>query len=75
MANLYSQIPDAQPGTGDLEGYYVYSCSTNVNVSLTFGGVAYSIQSSDFSRSTGEGNNQCLGCKRALFTRPIDNRS
>lgn len=63
MAELYAQVPGATPGTGDLEGYYVYPCSTNVSVSLTFGGVAYSIESEDFSRTTDSQGKTCMGCK------------
>ncbi|KAF8322235.1 acid protease [Clavulina sp. PMI_390] len=61
MADLYAQIPGASAGTGSLEGYYVYDCSTNVNVSLTFGGVSYSIETADFSRVADSSGKTCIG--------------
>lgn len=67
MANIYAQIPGAQPGTGDLDGYYVYPCSTKVTVSLKFGGTDYSINSTDFSRPTDSSGTTCFG---AFF--PLD---
>lgn len=70
MANLYAQIPGAAPGTGDLEGYYVYPCSTSVSVSLTFGGTAYSIESVDFSRPADTSGTTCFG---AFFGLDINN--
>jgi len=70
MAALYAQIPGAEPGTGDLEGYYVYPCSTNVSVSLTFGGQSYSIESTDFSRAA---DNEGIQCTGAFFPLDIGN--
>lgn len=66
MAALYAQIPGASPGTGDLAGYYVYPCSTNVSVSLSFGGQTYSISSSDFTRLADSSGTQCIGSFFAL---------
>lgn len=71
MANIYAQIPNASAGTGDLEGYYVYPCSTNVNVSMTFGGIEYSINSADFSRPADSQGETCSG---GLFVNPIRSR-
>lgn len=61
MANLYAQIPGASAGTGDLEGYYTYPCSTKVNVSMTFGGIEYSMNSADFSRAADSQGQTCIG--------------
>jgi len=61
MASIYAQIPGASAGTGDLAGYYVYPCSTKVNVSMTFGGTAYSINSADFSRPADSSGSTCTG--------------
>lgn len=61
MAKIYAQIPGAQAGTDDLYGYYVYPCTTNVTASLNFGGIDYSIESVDFSRSTDSTNTTCFG--------------
>jgi hypothetical protein len=60
MSALYAAIPGAQLQTsGSLQGYYTYPCSTNVTVSLTFGGKAYSIKSVDFTRQVTD--NECFG--------------
>ena len=69
MANIYAQIPGASAGTGDLEGYYVYPCSANANVSLTFGGIAYSINTADFSRPADSGGSTCTGGSFELVLR------
>jgi len=61
VENLYAQVPGAHEGTGDFAGYYVYPCSTNITVSLKFGGTDYSIHTSDFSRSTNLPGNICFG--------------
>jgi len=49
MASLYAQIPGATLGTGALSAYYLYPCSTDVQVSMTFGTKTWSIRSVDFS--------------------------
>ncbi|KAE9406293.1 acid protease [Gymnopus androsaceus JB14] len=38
VAEIYANIPGAEQGTGDMEGYYLYPCSTNVAVTMSFGG-------------------------------------
>lgn len=70
MASLYAQIPGSAPGTGDMEGYYLYPCSTSVSISLTFGGTAYSIESTDFSRPADTAGKECFG---AFFGLDIGN--
>jgi len=67
MATLYAQIPGAAQGTGQLSQYYIYPCSTKVDVSLVFGGVTYSINSADFSVPV-QGNT----CAGAFFALDID---
>ncbi|GAA6022620.1 hypothetical protein JCM11491_000703 [Sporobolomyces phaffii] len=49
VGNLYAQVEGAQAATGRYTGYYSYPCEHNVSVSLTFGGVAYNMSSSDFN--------------------------
>ncbi|KAF8322232.1 acid protease [Clavulina sp. PMI_390] len=70
MAQLYAQIPGAQAGTGQLEGYYIYPCSTKVTVSLGFGGQTYSIASEDFSRPADSTGTTCFG---SFFPLDINN--
>lgn len=61
LGSLYSQIPGAAPGTGNLAQFFVIPCSTNVSVSLTFGGVNYSIDSADFVRFADDTRQTCIG--------------
>lgn len=64
VAALYALIPGSSAGTGNLEGYYVYPCSTTVNVALSFGGQTWPISSDDMKLQQ-LSNSQCLG---AVFT-------
>ncbi|KAF9512872.1 hypothetical protein BS47DRAFT_1393754 [Hydnum rufescens UP504] len=49
VAQVYSTFPQAQPGTGDLTGHYVYPCASAPTVSFTFGTLTYPINLADFS--------------------------
>lgn len=63
LASFYSQIPGSARGTqldSSLEDYYVIPCDTNVEVSLTFGGQAYTMQASDLIGGT-VSQSYCLG--------------
>ncbi|ORX39290.1 aspartic peptidase domain-containing protein [Kockovaella imperatae] len=48
---IYAQIPNSEAMSQDsgFEGYYQYPCSTTVNVTLQFGGLAYSMSNADFN--------------------------
>jgi hypothetical protein len=48
IAEIYANIPNSKAGTGDLEGYYTYPCSTNVEVAMSFGGQSWPISNADF---------------------------
>lgn len=58
---IYSQIPGSVPSTNpSFKGYWEYPCTTEVTISLTFGGVEYKMDPRDFNLgSPGDGN--CLG--------------
>ena len=60
IAQLYAQIPNSAPGSGDYDGYYTYPCSTAVNVTLAFGGQSWSVSPDDF-RLAQLSSTQCLG--------------
>jgi hypothetical protein len=48
---IYQQIQGAEEmdaSTG-YSGYWQYPCSTNVNVTLQYGGLAYAISNADFN--------------------------
>lgn len=60
IANIYAQIPGSQAGAGNYEGYYYYPCSTDVTVTMSFGGSSWAISSADF-KVTQLSSSQCLG--------------
>jgi len=60
VASVYASIPNAVAGTGNYEGYYLYPCSTTVNVTISFGGQTWPIAPDDFKYSEAS-NGQCLG--------------
>ncbi|OCB86397.1 acid protease [Sanghuangporus baumii] len=60
ISELYAAIPNAQAGTGDYEGYYIYPCSQSVTVEVAFGGRTWSISPNDFELAQ-LSTSQCLG--------------
>ncbi|KAF7308806.1 Aspartic peptidase A1 [Mycena kentingensis (nom. inval.)] len=48
IAAIYAQIPNSQAGSGDYDGYYLYPCDTDVTVTISYGGQAWSISPADF---------------------------
>jgi len=48
IAAIFAQIPNSQLGTGDLEGYYLYPCTTSVTVTMTFSSRTWTINPADF---------------------------
>jgi hypothetical protein len=67
VSAMYAQIPGAQPGTGDLEGYYTYPCNTKVTVQVAFGGKTWTIDPADF-QLTRLSQSSCLGAFFELTT-------
>ncbi|KAF9512871.1 hypothetical protein BS47DRAFT_1362787 [Hydnum rufescens UP504] len=61
VAQVYSTFPQAQLGTGDLAGHYVYPCASAPTVSLTFGTLTYPINLADFSRPVDSAGITCFG--------------
>jgi len=57
---LYGAIPSSSPGTGQYDGYFFYPCSTQVDLRLSFGGVAWPVQPSDF-QAFQVSSDQCVG--------------
>jgi len=71
---LYASIPSSSPGTGQYEGYYFYPCSTPISLQLTFGGVSWSIQQSDF-QAFQVSPGQCVGSVFATNSNDDDDDS
>lgn len=67
IANVYAQIPNSEAGSGNYEGYYYYPCSTDVTVTVAFGGSSWTISSDDF-KLTQLSQTQCLGAFFVLDT-------
>jgi hypothetical protein len=65
---IYAQIPNSQAMTAasGYAGYYQYPCSQNVNVTLQFGGLSYSINNADFNLGAFSSQNTNL-CTGAFF--------
>jgi len=57
---IFAQIPGSAPASGNYEGYYTYPCSTQVNVTMTFGGRSWPVSAADFEL-TQVSNTQCVG--------------
>lgn len=60
IASIYAQIPGSQAGTGQLQGYYTYPCSTTVDVQFNFGGNTWSMSPADFMHSQAS-TTECIG--------------
>jgi len=65
ISALFAQIPNSQPGTGDLEGYYIYPCSTSVTITMTFSSKTWTIDPADFLLMRAS-NTMCVGAFFAL---------
>ncbi|KZT07401.1 aspartic peptidase A1 [Laetiporus sulphureus 93-53] len=71
IAEIYAKVDGAVAGTGNLEGYYTYPCSTSVTVAFKFGSSSnsWSVSPDDFEfEQANEDGSECIG---AFFV--IDN--
>jgi cathepsin D len=59
IAAFFAQIPGSAPATGDWEGYYTYPCSSDVRVTMAFGGRDWAISPADFRVQVIK-DNQCI---------------
>lgn len=68
-SEIYGQIPNAQPissgsslGSSSSSGQYAIPCDSNVEVTMTFGGKAYSINTADMKNGAVDSRGEyCLG--------------
>lgn len=61
---IYAQIPNAEAmsASSGYQGYWQYPCSTNVSITLQFGGLAYSMSNADMNLgSFTNDNSMCTG--------------
>ncbi|KAM0747333.1 acid protease [Meredithblackwellia eburnea MCA 4105] len=75
VRTLYAQIPGALPATGDHTGYYSYPCSSQVNITFTFGGVRYNMTAADFNLGTFGVQNNVSTCLGAFFDLTLSSTS
>ncbi|KAG9223824.1 hypothetical protein CCMSSC00406_0007686 [Pleurotus cornucopiae] len=61
IANIFAQIPDSSPATGNLDGYWTYPCDTAVNVTMNFGGRTWAISPADFILQRSVDGERCVG--------------
>ncbi|KAF8745837.1 peptidase A1 family, partial [Rhizoctonia solani] len=52
VAEIYSQVPNARKGTGNLERYWVFPCNQVVSITLNFGGRTWPIEPTDLILAT-----------------------
>lgn len=59
---IWSAVKGAVPLSGQMAGFWSFPCSTQVTVSISFGGPSWPISIDDLNLGTvGAGNSQCLG--------------
>jgi cathepsin D len=61
VQNIWAAVPGSQPLTGNLQGFYGYPCSTNVEVSISFGGTSWPINTHDMNLGQSGLGDQCVG--------------
>lgn len=61
IAAIFAQIPGSQKGTGDLDGFWVYPCATEVTVQLAFGGRSWPVSPADFELMQIDRLGHCVG--------------
>ncbi|WWC91004.1 uncharacterized protein L201_005943 [Kwoniella dendrophila CBS 6074] len=72
---IYQQIPNFQPlsASSGYQGYYEYPCSTNVNVTIQFGGLSYQISNQDMN--LGSFTRDQSMCTGAFFAMDLSSQS
>lgn len=65
ISSIFAQIPNSQAGTGDLDGYYLYPCSTSVTITMTFSSRTWTINPADFLLMRAS-TSMCVGAFFAL---------
>lgn len=69
VAQIYSAIPGARPGTGNLAGFWTYPCGATPKLSVNFGGKDWAINSDDFLIGQASAT-QCIGAIITLASTP-----
>jgi len=62
VQSIFAQIPNSQPLTGQMDGFFAYPCSTQVTVELNFGSQSWPISNADFNLGAVDNSGQmCVG--------------
>jgi len=62
VQSIFAQIPNSQPLTGQMNGFFAYPCSTQVTVELNFGSKSWPISNADFNLGAIDNTGQmCVG--------------
>jgi len=62
VAALWATVPGSAQMTGQMAGFYSFPCTTDLELSMAFGGQSWPIKSSDMNLGlVSRGSTQCLG--------------
>ena len=62
IARIYQQVPGSQQGTGQMSDFWMIPCSSDVTVTMSFGGPQWQISPEDFNAGALQGSNSmCMG--------------
>lgn len=61
VQNIWAQVPGSVPLVGEMDGFYGYPCGTDVQVSISFGGQSWPINTADMNLGSSGTDGQCVG--------------
>lgn len=61
VKNIWAAVPGSSPLSGNLAGFYAFPCSTDVQISISFGGNSWPISTADMNLGTSGNDGQCVG--------------
>jgi cathepsin D len=61
VQNIWAAVPGSSPLTGNMAGFYGFPCSTKVEISLSFGGNSWPINTADMNAGSAGTDGQCMG--------------
>lgn len=74
ISQLYAHIPDSRPLTGDFQGFYSVPCTSNIEISMSFGGKFWAVSRDDFVLRMQGGTSE-VECVGAFFAILEDNNT
>jgi len=61
VANIWAAVPGSTALGGQMTGFYGFPCSTNVQISIAFGGNSWPISTADMNLGSSSVSGQCVG--------------